>query len=592
MKEWMDALSLPHSLTLSLFHSLTLSLFHSLTHMNETLKTAAFLITTLVLLSLAFVVSLPRNQENPLKDIPGKEIPSKLKDVQQVHSLEIVRYDAQRGEIRPFEVRQTNHRWVLPSHENYPADAKDRVARAAGGLVGLRVVSVVSDDASSHAEYGVIMPDPKSPPIGATGVGQRVIIKDEKRDTLLDLIIGKEVNVGKKRHYVRLADQTPVYTVELDASQLSSDFADWIERDLMRVQPWDITSLIVQDYSLEDGVMAVNGIVELKYDDMNRNEWTLIQNLEQMITGGFRSKGIPTGKRLNTKKLNICRNALADMRIVDVAAKPEELTAALKNTGNYSFSAAGNESLEEKGFYVARQPIDGGREAVTILSKNGDISVATTTGIQYILRFGNVAGTASADADSPLTLNRYLMIMADLDTQAIPQPHRQELPEIPAGVSDVEKAQWEAERKVVEAANLEALEEYEEAVAEAKKRASMLNERFAQWYYVIPESVYQDIRLTYQTIFTAEADDEDEEHECDEDCDHGHAHETEVPAAQEVTESSAEETEDEVPVFSEERLIPETSVAPQTPQTDIFAGAADMRISEMIEEEQEDEAEE
>ena len=91
--------------------------------------------------------------------------------------MEIVEFDEQRGEVHPLQVAQVDvkgkTRWSIPSHDDYPADAKDQVASAAAGLMGLKILEMVSDNQGDQQEYGVVDPDPKVLKVGATGVGER-----------------------------------------------------------------------------------------------------------------------------------------------------------------------------------------------------------------------------------------------------------------------------------------------------------------------------------------------------------------------------------------------------------------------------------
>ncbi|MDO4550067.1 MAG: DUF4340 domain-containing protein [Planctomycetia bacterium] len=492
--------------------------------MNEIKKTLIFVFVALVLVVSAFIVTRPVKQDYTPNVMIGKELFPQLTDALSVNSLQIIRYDKNKGTIIPFEVRQVNHRWILPSHQNYPADAKDQVVRAATSLMGLQVISVVSENVSTHSDFGVLAPDQDALRSGAVGVGERIIMKDEKGNVLMDMIVGKEVDLQQGKRYVRRTGQDPVYTVELDTKQLSSDFSDWIQRDLMQIQPWDIKALNALDYSLDVSTQQLSweGIIKLEYDDMSDPAWTLISNEIPGPSGEMRNRGIPSGKRLDTEKLDDCRNALADMRIVNVVRKPEGLSSQLKITGNYEFNEEDMNSLREKGFYLLSFPTAGGGTEMALLSNEGEITVTTKMGIRYVLRFGNVAGTGdiSTESDAPFGLNRYLFIVAELDTDSIPEPHLHDLPEIPENVSDTQRAQLEAQRQAVQSMNQEETERYETAVSEAKTRADLLNERFAQWYYVIPESVYQEIRLSHHSIFT---DDTGEEgHVCDENCTHAH----------------------------------------------------------------------
>ena len=98
-------------------------------------------------------------------------------------------------------------RWSIPSHDDYPADAKDQVASAAAGLMGLKILEMVSDNQGDQQEYGVVDPDPKTLKVGATGVGKKVVMKDKDGKELLALVIGKEVPGRPGLRYVRKVGQ-------------------------------------------------------------------------------------------------------------------------------------------------------------------------------------------------------------------------------------------------------------------------------------------------------------------------------------------------------------------------------------------------
>src|SRR3972149_2837539 len=109
--------------------------------MNENVKTLTFVAVALAMLISALVArpSLPRSRPEDGRTQP---LFPDLKDPLAVTSLEIVDFDDQRGEVHPFQVAQVDvkgkARWSIPSHDNYPADAKDQVASAAAGLMGLK----------------------------------------------------------------------------------------------------------------------------------------------------------------------------------------------------------------------------------------------------------------------------------------------------------------------------------------------------------------------------------------------------------------------------------------------------------------------
>lgn len=487
--------------------------------MNETLKTTLFVAVAAVLAVLAGVFALPKKTTFNLDEMVGKPLFPELTDALKVTQMEILRYDEKTGEVVPFSVRQVNHQWSLPSHDNYPADAKDQVVKAATSLMDLRVIRVASRNASTHAEFGVIEPDVNKLRIGDQGVGEKIVLKNEAGDVLLDLILGREVDAKSGKYYVRRSGQDPVYIVKLNTENLSADFSDWIDKDLMGLKPWDITGLEIFDYVLDlaEGTTNIRGNVSLKYADMGDPDWTLESNQVPIADGSMRERPFPAGKVLNRTKLNECRNAIAEMRIVDVAKKPDGLTADLKVAGNLAFSEEAVKSLQEKGFYLVEFPTEKGTQRV-LLSNEGEMRVPTKFGVIYTLRFGNIAGKqAFAEknvASDTSNINRYLFIMADVNLNAIPKPDLHELPENPA------------QRAAIEAMNAEAQNAYDTAMKEAQGKADALNARFAQWYYVIPDSVYQKIHFVYEDLFVdpSEEHDHDHCHDHDHDHDHGHAH--------------------------------------------------------------------
>ena len=55
-------------------------------------------------------------------------------------------FDEDTATMRPFKVAQVNGVWSIPSHSNYPADAREHMAEAATALLDLEILSVASDE--------------------------------------------------------------------------------------------------------------------------------------------------------------------------------------------------------------------------------------------------------------------------------------------------------------------------------------------------------------------------------------------------------------------------------------------------------------
>src|SRR5262245_66113457 len=97
-------------------------------------KTLAFVAVALVLTGAAFV-RMPdrRGALEEFKD-QGQPFFPEFKDPFACTDLEVVEYDNATATARQFKVMFKDGKWVIPSHHSYPADAKDRLAKTAGGV--------------------------------------------------------------------------------------------------------------------------------------------------------------------------------------------------------------------------------------------------------------------------------------------------------------------------------------------------------------------------------------------------------------------------------------------------------------------------
>ena len=163
--------------------------------MNETAKTIVFVAVAVVVLAVLVAFQwmsrswLPELEPEEMVDQPLFEDFEPL----AVVDMEIIKYDEDTGQANSFRVAQVKNRWSIPSHADYPADAKDQLADAAESVMGRRVLSVESDNPADHGLYGVIDPGAKTLKPGSVGVGTRVTMKNKKDEKLLDMVIGREV---------------------------------------------------------------------------------------------------------------------------------------------------------------------------------------------------------------------------------------------------------------------------------------------------------------------------------------------------------------------------------------------------------------
>jgi hypothetical protein len=517
-------------------------------------RTGLFLLGGLGMLLLGSAVQ-PRFKSSKIEPAEQRVLFPELSDASKAASLEIVSYDDELSTLHPFKVLQSGGVWVLPAHQKYPADAKEQLAAAATALVDLKMLDVVSKSPGDHETYGVIEPDPEKIKPGMTGVGQLVEIRDGSGNKLARLIIGKEDkrrvgadSGGRTLRFVRKAGQDPVYRVEIDTSKFTTSFGDWIEKDLLKLSPWDVRRLGLEDYALvaveSNGRVGVQldrkYRIDLAYDDKDA-KWSLVKLEAFSKEGEPKEEKLAEGEELASGKLNDLRNALGDLKIVDVARKPSGLSAELKAEESFTNDREAVTSMQQRGFL----PLKTGE----ILSTDGETIVGMKDGVEYVLRFGaptTVAGDSKA-GDSKLgdeqgkggkpekdaadeTSGRYLLVMARFNEQLLEKPTLEPLPDGPAdeakkeedGGKDGEKKDVEAaeekkpdaaeslkkadeaeaaaqvaleNRRRVERENRRKQDDYDDKVKAAQKRVRDLNGRFADWYYVVSDKEYAKIHL-------------------------------------------------------------------------------------------------
>jgi hypothetical protein len=532
-------------------------------------RTAVFVVAGLLLLGLGWAAQ-PRFKPATVAPAVERVLFPALTDVEKAASLEIIRYDDELATLYPFRVIKSGGVWVLPSHENYAADAKDQLAAAATELVDLKKLDVVTSRATDHEVYGVIEPDQEKIKPGMTGIGQLIEIRDAAGSKLARLIIGKEdkqsgVGGGSRRlRFVRKAGQDPVYRVELDTSKFTTRFGDWIEKDLLKLTPWDVRSVELDNYSLSavesGGRLEVrqqrDEKISLAYDD-KESSWVLssFETFPDKESSDPVSVALQEDEEVDSTKLNDLRNALGDLQIIDVARKPAGLSSDLKAAESFVNDVEAVSSLQQRGFL----PLPSG----LILSTEGETVIGMKDGVEYVLRFG--AGTTVTDpgkadsgegddatAESVGTAARYLLVMAQFNKDLLEQPELAVLPSLPEDnketgevvkkpgeeasegnkddgeksegkktedeksvpdqeptAADLLKQADEAEaamqkaiesRRQVERENRRKQESFDEKVAEGKRRVEELNGRFADWYYIVSDEEYKKIHLERKAV--------------------------------------------------------------------------------------------
>jgi hypothetical protein len=412
------------------------------------------------LLAAFFVV--PSENTFDVNELVGQEL--NQFEIDAPKRLKIIKYDGDTGTAREFEVAEENGLWQIPSKQGYPADATQQMADAATCLMDREILRIAATTANEHAQLGVIDPTAAKLTTDAKNVGTRVIMSDNNNAVLTDMIVGKKVKDSEGQYYVRNTNQDVVYVVDIDPKKLSTKFDDWIEDDLLKINPFDIRKVSVKDYTAEM-MLTLQGFkvnwdrraeMTLAYNNTD-SKWTA-ESLKKFDSGTkeYVDYKIADDEELNEEALNKLRDGLDDLLIVDVERKPAGLSADLKGGADFIKNEEAATSLMSRGFAPVAMGAD---KQADILSTEGEIVTSLQDGVEYVLRFGNLqmegdngeSASASGEEDSEGksaeatkksddSINRYLFVMARFNEDLIEKPQLEELPELPADAKETEEA--------------------------------------------------------------------------------------------------------------------------------------------------------
>jgi hypothetical protein len=264
-------------------------------------------------------------------------------------------------------------------------------------------------------------------------------------------------------------------------------------------------------------------------------------------------------EEVNKQKLDDLRNGLGDLKIVDVRRKPEGLGNSLRVSAD-KLPPDQQQALTDLGFY----PYSASEGKLEIYGANGELIVDTKDGVEYVLRFGEIApeihaGPDKADKDKDKTaaenevkVHRYLFVTTQLSPSVSTPPELEPEPAGPepaaekpadADKKDADKKEGDkkegnkkegdsakadakdgdkkddqaatvdpqqAERERIKKENERKLNAYRDQKQKAENRVKELNARFADWYYVVSEDVYKKIHLVRSDIVKEKSTAKDE----------------------------------------------------------------------------------
>lgn len=509
--------------------------------MNETQRTVIFVVVAAV--SIVGARFAGPATPKPTAEIMGIGEPfyPDFTDAAAAKSLEVASYNPDTATVRPFAIVQDKTGlWRIPYAHNYPADGKDRLAKTAASMIGIKREGFAGKRENEHADFGVM--DPKAEvATDLKGIGNRIALKDADGKVLADYIIGNEVKGRQGMRYVRRPDEKATYIAKLDI-QVSTKFADWIESDLLKIDATRLNSIAIDTTTLD---VAQGALVEGELNELTR----------KASADPWKMEGVDEAKEeLNQEEIRKLVSALDELKIVGVRRKPARMAQGLRSGKplEQTLDMEMAVDLSTKGFLLARSQKGG---AVRMIPKDGNVIAITDQGVSYDLKFGEIfTGTEqeaevgfatkdgaeggdkektdgeSKDNDKKdptenaksLQKSRYLYVTVTFDPKGLgPKPTVPVKPEEPTEGSapvvsddpadatsptntaeDPKKfyeaalAKYEQDQKTYE----NDLKAYEDKVTAGEKLVKELRNRFADWYYVVSGDSFENLRQGRKTL--------------------------------------------------------------------------------------------
>jgi FKBP-type peptidyl-prolyl cis-trans isomerase len=386
---------------------------------------------------------------------------------EQVAELQVATWDDTLKTAKVFQVKKEEGKWIIPSHFSYPADGGLRVGKTSGGVLNVERGRSVSEDPKQFADLGVV--DPMSEGTESTGRGKRITVKDLAGGVLVDLIVGNTAKDADGMTYVRESNSNSVFLAKVNAD-ISTQFIDWVEADLLKVGRDDIRSITILDSSVDEekGAIQTRSETALKRNDSSA-DWT--------------SPQAPDGKRPKKEEVDKLLDAVTDIKLAGI--RPFNM-GWLQQRGFYL-------STDEKAVNNPESLVlnDQTGKKLALVGNEGSVVITTKDGLRYKLFFGEIALGDEEDKDAESTKgkekktgeghNRYMAVFAQYDSKADQNPapaanpdKPDEKPADPAGKTKADKAQ----------------------------------KRFERFFYVVSDSTFLKLRPTADTLWEEKPKDE------------------------------------------------------------------------------------
>lgn len=448
-------------------------------------------------------------------DLVGKPLFEAF-DASSVRSISIIKYDSDRNGLDRIELRRSGEKWLIPAKQNFIANNARQISLAVNSLNG-KVLENRSSDQQDHVLYGVVDPLEFESATNRKSLGTKVILQDRNNRELASLIVGdsprNESQQLATKHFVRIPGQPNVYVMEVSTDSLVTDFPRWVNSDLLgAASQIPIETIEIKNYRLDAEKLSVESATDLRWiyrcvTNVSKKTRTLeVPAQSAQESDDDSDKQTKSGDNglaeieltpENNAQLQQLGLFLGNIIFTDVQRKSPPAAAILKQRA--AKKSTDLDSLAKFGF-VATDSKSKKDFGLQFKSLGGEVVFRTTDGVAITILIGAIVENSTA---VNLSLNHYVMLYATVDESLLPEPKRSEPNEEETKSDDAEKSDAVKDDAIAEQDNAAEKDEkaYLRLVAarEAKlkaatQRAAELNQAYADWYYIVSESIINGLR--------------------------------------------------------------------------------------------------
>ncbi len=382
-----------------------------------------------------------------------------------VRGIEIIAYDSDRSDIERIRLKRSGQNWIIPQKSGFDVTGDQRVIEVTRALNDRTVLEVNSDSQTDHVNFGVVDPSDVGVTTARSRLGTKLVLSDRDQKTIAHIIVGDQVKNSPGKYYVRVPGKPTIYTIEFEKGILTSDFAQWVDPNLLEL-PTDasdglaISGFAINRHRTDQETKKDEPLYRATYEISDQQKLEVVA----LSISGKESDSEDLARVLPNGFTESIVRSLFGLRPTDVEKQNKAVIEFLRQTQTGDDEKTVSQ-LAERGFIYSGYENGGHRFTGT----NGELSILRSDGVRFTLAIGELANRVGGES---LSLLYQAIVTAEIDPAAFPEI------EEPDSNDESEQKAYLREKK-----------QRTEQIAAAQSQVKQINRKHRPWIYVLDESV-------------------------------------------------------------------------------------------------------